>query len=280
MKTSRDHIMTQPGRIAEAGITVADVTGLPVYGEMYISPNYRIVLCHQGHLDMEYDSQHVTFNSHNLAIIYPHHAIFGHSASPDYQATVVIVSAETFKTICNHIALNERFADNQSSKLQLSESQSNVILAQMRAMQAIDRMDTPHRIKMLQASLLSLLEMVNVFRDNENGVKLNKNNKRLSNRFNEAVSDNFPPHRDVAFYANMFCLSPKYFSFRIQEETGHSASYWLQQYVVAKAKMLMRNHADATLKQIADMLGFPEQSSFSRYFKRETGMSPDTWRRQ
>ena len=57
MKTSRDHIMTQPGRIAEAGITVADVTGLPVYGEMYISHNYRIVLCHQGHLDMEYDSQ-------------------------------------------------------------------------------------------------------------------------------------------------------------------------------------------------------------------------------
>ncbi|MBQ3733187.1 MAG: AraC family transcriptional regulator [Bacteroidales bacterium] len=48
--------------------------------------------------------------------------------------------------------------------------------------------------------------------------------------------------------------------------------------VVAEAKMLLHMRRDLTIQAIADMLGFEEQATFSRYFRRETGMSPTEFR--
>ena len=42
--------------------------------------------------------------------------------------------------------------------------------------------------------------------------------------------------------------------------------------------MLMHVRRDLSVQAIADMLGFSEQASFSRYFRRETGMSPTEFR--
>ena len=42
--------------------------------------------------------------------------------------------------------------------------------------------------------------------------------------------------------------------------------------------MLLHMRHDLNVQAIADMLGFNEQASFSRYFHRETGMSPTEFR--
>ena len=48
--------------------------------------------------------------------------------------------------------------------------------------------------------------------------------------------------------------------------------------VVAEAKMLLHIRCNLTVQAIADMMGFDEQASFSRYFHRETGMSSSEFR--
>lgn len=37
--------------------------------------------------------------------------------------------------------------------------------------------------------------------------------------------------------------------------------------------------SDLTLKEISDRLNFPDQSSFGRFFKSNTGQSPRTYRK-
>ena len=37
---------------------------------------------------------------------------------------------------------------------------------------------------------------------------------------------------------------------------------------------------DLTVQAIADMLSFDEQATFSRYFRRETGISPSEFRKR
>jgi AraC-like DNA-binding protein len=44
--------------------------------------------------------------------------------------------------------------------------------------------------------------------------------------------------------------------------------------------MLLHVRHDLPIQAIADMLGFEEQTAFSRYFKRETGLSPTEYREQ
>lgn len=42
--------------------------------------------------------------------------------------------------------------------------------------------------------------------------------------------------------------------------------------------MLLHTRRDLSIQAIADLLGFVDQASFSRYFSRETGQSPTAFR--
>ena len=98
------------------------------------------------------------------------------------------------------------------------------------------------------------------------------------------VTVTVPPPRslamvdEVAFYARLHHLTPKYFASLIKAETGISSTEWITNYVIIQAKMLLDSHKEMTVQQISYHLGFSEQASFSRFFKANTGMSPTEYK--
>ncbi len=84
--------------------------------------------------------------------------------------------------------------------------------------------------------------------------------------------------REVAFYARMQHITPRYFSTIIKEKSGYSASHWIVQMVIAEAKQLL-DGPDLSIKEIADQLNFPTQSFFGKYFKQYVGVSPKEYRK-
>jgi AraC-like DNA-binding protein len=97
-------------------------------------------------------------------------------------------------------------------------------------------------------------------------------------RFIKLVQENFREHRNVGFYADRLCLTPKYLSRVIRDSSGASAGEWIDNYVAMEAKTLLKS-ANMTVKQIIDELNFPSQSFFGRYFKRITGVTPKEYRK-
>lgn len=85
--------------------------------------------------------------------------------------------------------------------------------------------------------------------------------------------------RDVAFYAKMQYITPRYFSSIIKEKSGRNASQWIIQMVITEAKQLLES-SDLSIKEIAARLNFPTQSFFGKYFKHYAGMSPKEYRLQ
>lgn len=79
--------------------------------------------------------------------------------------------------------------------------------------------------------------------------------------------------RAIGFYAEKMFISPKYLSLIIKESTGRSAAEWIDQYVLQEAKNLLR-YSGKNVQQVAYELNFTNQSSFGKYFKHLTGMSP------
>lgn len=84
--------------------------------------------------------------------------------------------------------------------------------------------------------------------------------------------------RAVAFYADKMFISPKYLSLLIKESTGRSAAKWIDEFVVMEAKNMLR-FSGKNIQQIAYALNFPTQSSFGKYFKHLTGMSPSEYQK-
>jgi AraC-like DNA-binding protein len=72
-------------------------------------------------------------------------------------------------------------------------------------------------------------------------------------------------------------LSPAYFSTLFKKETTCSPIDYLIQYRIGKAKELLLE-SDSRTYEIAEMVGIPDHSYFSRIFKKMTGMNPKSFR--
>lgn len=69
------------------------------------------------------------------------------------------------------------------------------------------------------------------------------------------------PHRNLPQYYN-----------------GASAKQIIDQHVILEIKVLLQS-TELSMQEIADRLGFPDQSYLGRYFKRYEGMSPGDYRK-
>lgn len=85
-------------------------------------------------------------------------------------------------------------------------------------------------------------------------------------------------HREVAYYASVLCVVPKYLSEVSYKLSGFSANYWIKRFTVQEIKRLLKDKS-LTIVQISDMLNFPSSSYFNRYVHKNLGVSPTDYRR-
>ncbi len=78
---------------------------------------------------------------------------------------------------------------------------------------------------------------------------------------------------EVGFYANLQCISMRYFSFVVRERTGKTPSKWISSALANDAKHLLTD-SNMSVKEISDMLKFPNQSYFGKWFKTNVGVGP------
>lgn len=84
--------------------------------------------------------------------------------------------------------------------------------------------------------------------------------------------------RGVGFYAGKLALSPKYFSKLVRQASGRGASDWIDSFVIRAARHLLRD-TDLSIKEIVFRLNFPDQPSFTKYFKTHAGVTPAQFRK-
>lgn len=92
-------------------------------------------------------------------------------------------------------------------------------------------------------------------------------------KFINLVYRNSPKEREVSFYAKELCITPRYLSAIVQEVTGCTAKNIIDKHSIQSIKALLKS-SGKTMQDISYELKFPDQSFFSRYFKKHTGMSP------
>jgi AraC-like DNA-binding protein len=85
--------------------------------------------------------------------------------------------------------------------------------------------------------------------------------------------------RRVTWYANQLCITPKYLSFVCKQVSGKTALEWINEYVLIDVRHWLKN-SDRSIKEIADLLDFPNISFFGKYCRAHLGMSPMKYRRE
>jgi len=83
---------------------------------------------------------------------------------------------------------------------------------------------------------------------------------------------------NVAYLAEQLCISPRYLSDLLKQETGKTASELIHMFLISEAKNLLRL-GEKGVTEIAYHLGFENASYFTQLFKKQTGMKPLEFRK-
>lgn len=79
--------------------------------------------------------------------------------------------------------------------------------------------------------------------------------------------------------ANAAGYSPAYLTHLVQKYTGHTIKQWIIKQRMAKACQLLRT-TQKSIKQVAELSGYPDPGYFTRQFRQIHGISPLRWRKQ
>ncbi len=267
--------------IHEKDVVVIDnVKGLPIYGDSYAAPDMLIVLCHEGIMNV-HDMPDQTFKAHDVAILLPDQVAISHQVSADYRATLIAISRK-FHDHLQHTYPYTRYAPRYRRRpiTPLPDLQYQSLCHAIELLRPITQSKSIHRDEMLSNLLSIILDIVGEChaRNQISDSYSLSPNEQLFNRFYEAIIQHHRESHEMAFYARICCLSPKHFSETIKKDTGISPKEWITNFLAARAKSLLDSREDHTVQPISNLLGFGEQSSFARFFKKKTGMSPKEFR--
>ena len=103
-------------------------------------------------------------------------------------------------------------------------------------------------------------------------------NAQLMSSFLQLLSrGDFIKNREVSYYADILCVTPKYLSEVSKRVSGYGANYWINRYTIIEIQRRLR-HSNASLVEISDEFNFSSTAYFSRFVQNYLGISPGAYR--
>ena len=239
-----------------------------------------IVMCLNGSIDINVNMESYTLTSNTLMVIGNSILSVSNVDWNNLDAYVFVVSPEFIRDINFEVNImtSMSITSNRPPLMKLNDEEmmlmsryfdlihyNTVDNTDARFVRSISR-------SLIAAAVYQLMQFVTNHTEPGDSPQLSRKANYVR-EFMMLVSQHYRKERGVAFYASKLFISPKYLSLIIKESTGQSAARWIDNFVILEAKNLLR-FSGKNVQQVAYELNFTNQSSFGKYFKHLTGMSP------
>lgn len=250
---------------------------------------FMLIFCLSGNVRMSINLNEFDFKAGSLFLNVPGNLVklseFVESGKSDQRYVVMAMTRDFMSGLRMDVnkVFNEGLAMLGNPSISIDQQQQKLMCHYITLMCEIVKMNPMNAREAINSVLMSLFYVISGIgseriRDLGEEVRKSSNrSKMIFEQFIKLVSENHLYHRNVGFYADKLCLTPKYLSKLIKTATGRSAPEWIDAYVILEAKNLLK-YSNVTIKEVVYRLHFPNQSVFYKFFKARTGMTPSEYR--
>ncbi len=135
-----------------------------------------------------------------------------------------------------------------------------------------------YRLAMRALLALIAIEVVRlaVSRDRSGAVTLARADARVE-ALRALVDEHFRKQRLISFYAEKLAMTPDRLNDHVKRVTGVTAGHLIRQRVLTEAKRQLV-FSNQPISEVAYDLAFSDPSHFTRFFRKQTGMTPQSFR--
>ncbi|MEL7119752.1 MAG: AraC family transcriptional regulator [Bacteroidota bacterium] len=168
-----------------------------------------------------------------------------------------------------------------SPVLFLKQKQTEVIVPLMKTMNAeFKQLSRKGKSIVLGAYLTILLEKIDEMFIGKTSLKVfSSRAEEITFLFEQLLRKEVNYKLKLADYADQLNISKSYLSEAIKKSTRKSAKVMVREFLMYNGKTLLLQSND-TIANIAFQLGFDDVSNFIKYFKSQSGLTPNQYRKQ
>ncbi len=251
---------------------------------------YVAFFCMEGHFEIEVNLKRFTIHPGSMFIYTPGNIVRVTGIDPKKKDSVHFVVVAISEDLMSSTRFD--FSKLYNESLKLLESPCVTINDRERAMcrkyfdlaMEVSQFGLPNTRECVAALISSVFYLMGaLWTDRLSAAKKSEDGTSTRSRiiledFLLLVRDHHTKERNLSFYADKLYLTPKYLSKLIKSVSGKSAHEWIDSFVILEAKNLLK-YSDMSIKAIVYELNFPNQTTFYRFFKTKTGMTPSEYRK-
>lgn len=252
---------------------------------------YMAFFCIQGEFEVEINLKKFTIRKDSMFIYTPGNIVRVTNIDPKEKESVHFVVVAISEDLMSSTRFD--FSKLYNESLRLLESPCVVINENERELcrkyfdliQEVSKMRMPNMRESVAALISSIFYLMGAMwtdrltaAKKNGGDEMSTRSKIVLEDFLLLVRDYHTKERSLSFYADKLYLTPKYLSKLIKSVSGKSAHEWIDSFVILEAKNLLK-YSDMSIKSIVYELNFPNQTTFYRFFKTKTGMTPSEYRK-
>ena len=243
---------------------------------------YRVGLTLRGSCDVQLGLEHYRHQAGTVNCTFPNQLFSKSNISDDLFGYYLMFNACFLDTLIQGNGITEEFPFFSYSGVPFFQLEPLVVQQiEGLVLRINDELlqDKPEKEKAIQFYLyLILLEIKRSYRQQGLGLYTDvPETTTLLIKFRKLVGQYYLEKQQVADYAELLYVTPNHLNRTVKEISGRTASDHIAEMLLQEAKALLK-HSGLSVSEIAYRLQFSEPSSFSRFFKKETDLTPLEYR--
>ena len=249
----------------------------------YRSNYYGLGLCISGSATLIGNLDNYVVEPNTIVAMSPQVIKQWKNISEDFKTLTIFFTKAFFTKIVAHQNYLEQFQffDQNSKHANLfSAAETSPIFDLFQKIKTHIHRSHPYQNEILASYInIVLLEYQTLFeRTNFKNNYQQTRSQQLVETFKHLINKHFQQERSVQFYADKLFITAKYLTEILKNETGKTASEWINELLLLEAKVLLLDQS-LQITQIAEALHFPDASTFGKFFKNLSGVSPLQYRK-
>ncbi|AYQ33595.1 AraC family transcriptional regulator [Runella sp. SP2] len=249
----------------------------------YRSNYYGLGICVSGTATLVSNLDHYLVQPNSIVAMSPQVIKQWKNVSEDFETLTLFFTKAFFSKIFahqNYLDQFQFFDQNAQHVNQFSADDTTTVLQLFQTIKSHINRSHAYQNEILASYFnILLLEYQILFEQLhfKNSYKKNRS-QQLVETFKNLLNSHFQQQRSVQFYADKLFITPKYLTEILKQETGKTASEWINELLILEAKVLLSN-PQLQILQVAEALHFPDASTFGKFFKNLSGTSPLQYRK-
>ena len=261
--------------------------------EPELGGHFTHAYCTAGQCEVTFNGQPFTMREGDCMIIIANRLVSRVVPSADFKVTVIYVE-ESFLQACTphsnygtrgglSLYINPIMRLTDEERLRVGERSSGMRKICQRGFENVCyRMEHPHRFfhgdEMMAALQQLFIDFFECHARIEGEAEISTQAAQVMNGFIGMLErGDYRKNREVAYYADKLCVTPKYLSEVCKKVSGFSANSWINRYAAIDLVHLLKDKS-LSLTDIAYMFDFSSQSHFSRFVQNNLGQKPSAFR--